>query len=129
MSDDLLPFEAGAQAGVDRRPNRGLLPSPSVLTNAGQIDRRNEANHAVAIREIYREVERAHYEVAKELAHDFDLIDADARRLTEQKFRLQRAAKESQILGADDPELSAKFRVLDDEMFVRYREMGLGGGR
>lgn len=127
MNNDLIPFAHEDPGHPDRAPNRGSYPQPAWITQAGQVDRRNEATHVVAVRQLMREAELARIEVAKQLSHDLDQIEADARKVTEQKFRLQRAQKESQILAGDDPELRAKFAVLDDDLFARYRQMGMGG--
>ena len=129
MSDDLIPFAAGGGNLPDRNRSRGPYNSPHWLTEAGQIDRRKEHEHVVAVRQAVRDVEMVRLQVAQALARDFAELDAHARRLTEQKFHLHRAHKESEILGADDAELRAKFAVLDDDQFARFRQMGLGGSR
>lgn len=127
MSDDLMPFGKEGPRLPERDRSRGPYVSPHWLTPAGQLDRRNEAEHVVAVRQAVRDVELARIEVAKRLTADLDVMDADARRVTEQKFHLHRAQKESQILGGEDLELRAKFGVLDDDLFARYRQMGMGG--
>lgn len=126
MPSDLTPFSGNGSDFPDQTPQRGPYNSPHWLTPAGQQDRKLESEHVVAVRQVMREVERNRLETAKNLAADLDQIESDARRTTEQKFALQRAQKESQILGGDDPELRAKFGVLDDDLFTRYRQMGLG---
>ena len=127
MTDDLMPFSQGGNQLSERDRNRGPNASPHWLTQAGQLDRRNEDTHVVAIRQAVRDVELARVEVAKKLAVETAVMDADARKVTEQKFHLHRAQKESQILGSDDPELRAKFAVLDDDLFARYRQIGMEG--
>ncbi len=51
--------------------------------------------------------------------------EAQARRLSELKWHLLRAKRESQLV-ADDMELSAKFAELDDDYFRGRRARGLG---
>lgn len=126
MSDELLPSTPSSPSTHDGRRDRGPYPSPPWGTREGNIDRRNEARHAVAVRQATRDVELARIEVAKRLAFSLDVMEADARTLTEQKYHLHRAQKESQVLGGDDPELRAKFAVLDDDLFARYRQLGNG---
>ena len=127
MPDELSPFDPGGRPVLHSDRNRGPYASPHFLTQAGQADRRNEDAHVVSIRQAVRDVELARVEVAKKLAIDQAEMDADARRVTEQKFHLHRAQKESQILGGEDPELRAKFAILDDTLFMLYRQRGLGG--
>lgn len=127
MSDELLPFASGGAATPVGRTDRGPYSAPHWLTPEGSIDRRNEARHAVAVRQATRDVEIARVEVAKKLASTLDVLEAEARTLTEQKYHLHRAQKESQILGGDDPELRAKFAVLDDDLFGKWRQRGVGG--
>lgn len=126
MSDSVIPFAQGGPAMPDSPRNRGPYASPHWLTQAGQLDRRSEEQHVVAVRQAMRDVELARIEVAKELAHDLDRMEADGRKVTEQKYLLHRAKKESEVLGGDDPELRAKFAVLDDDLFARYRQLGMG---
>lgn len=127
MADDLMPFSQGGSQLSERDRNRGPYASPHWLTQAGQLDRRNEDAHVVAVRQAVRDVELARVEVAKKLAVELAVMDADGRRVTEQKYQLHRARKESEVLGGDDLELRAKFAVLDDDLFARYRQMGMGG--
>lgn len=123
MSDDLMPF-GGATAPAE--PNRGAYQAPHRLTQAGQLDRRNEDHHVVVMRQSMREVEQNHMEVAKKLANSLDEMDADDRRLTFAKLNLDRQRRLSQALGGD-PELDAKFGMLDDDAFRKTRARLMGG--
>jgi hypothetical protein len=51
-------------------------------------------------------------------------LEARSRFLTEAKFGIERANKESQILAGDDPVLKAKFAILDDDLFAAVRLEG-----
>ncbi len=127
MTKDLMLSDGADPSDVDRRSSRaGYAPLPW-LSQPGQVDRRNEASHAVTMREMHREYERERFEIARRLALDLDEIDADSRLRTEMKFRLHRAKKESDILG-EDAELRAKFGVLDDDQFVKFRAKAQGAG-
>lgn len=46
---------------------------------------------------------------------------ADARRLSEAKYQLHRAHLESRVLAGDDPELAAKYALVDDDAFQALR--------
>ena len=52
-------------------------------------------------------------------------VRARAQVLTEIKFAIDRARKESLILANDDPELAAKFAILDDDFFGANRLDGI----
>lgn len=88
------------------------------------VDRRNAARHVLAVREMQRQaVEGAAVEAGAAFVQAA-AIEARRRVLTETKFQLHRARKESQILAADDLELAAKFAQLDDDFFTSIRLLG-----
>ena len=107
-----LPGQAGA---VDR------YAQPGWLTPAGQQDRKAEVDHVLRVRVIGRQAsETAALEARaafEELAHQ----EAMGRVVTEAKYKLHRAKTESQVLGGEDPELEAKFAILDDTLFQGVR--------
>lgn len=125
MTGDIEPFNTGREPDSLPAPRPDRYTAPPRLTHAGQFDRRNEDQHVVAVRELVREVERARLEVARRLACELNEMEAETRSLTEQKFHLHRAQKESQVLASDDPELRAKFAVLDDDLFGSFRRRRL----
>lgn len=97
------------------------FPQPTWLSEAGQLDRRNEGKHLVAMRQIGRDIERRVAETYAEVTNELMQLDGEARLLTETKFRLERAQKESAVLAGEDPELRSKFAVLDDDFFQHRR--------
>jgi hypothetical protein len=97
--------------------------SPSVLTSAGQIDRREQAVHQLNLNHVERATAEAvaqeHRAMIEELAH----WEREASVLREKKFHLHRAHKESRIL-ADDALEAAEFALLDDDLFLKMRTHG-----
>ena len=88
------------------------------------VDRRNAARHVLAVRDLQRQaVEGAAIQAGSAFV-EAATIEARRRVLTETKFQLHRARKESQILAGDDPELAAKFALLDDDFFTSVRLLG-----
>jgi hypothetical protein len=73
------------------------------------------------MRQYRRDAEAAIAEQGKQLVDRVARMEAHARATTEVKFKLQRARKESLILADEDPELKAKFGILDDELFQLLR--------
>ncbi len=96
-------------------------PQPAWYTPPGQLDRRNEGNHIVHMRQVRRDIEAGVAEEGKKLLINLARFERLGRQNTEAKFRLHRAEKETQLLGEDNIELLAKFRVLDDELLRRLR--------
>ncbi|SDN38663.1 hypothetical protein [Geodermatophilus sp. DSM 45219] len=90
-----------------------------------QLDRQRQSHHILTLRRL----ERSAIELAAEkaVAAYVQLADAHSRRqvLSEAKWELYRAHKESQIIAGDDAELKAKFTVLDDDYFMRVRLAGM----
>lgn len=111
--------------GPDRPFHNENLPEryqqPGFLSEAGQMDRRREGRHVVRVRDLQREAVEGAAEQARTAF--VKIAEAEARRrvLTELKFNVHRAQKESQLLAGEDPELQAKFAVLDDDFFQAER--------
>lgn len=115
---------AQARQAVEQR-----FPQPPWLTAAGQEDRRAEQSHALAMREVARQMERHAAMAYAQLAEDLVEMEVDSRKLSESKWSITRAQKESEVLGNGDAELSAKFSILDDDFFQRRRAQLLDGLR
>ncbi len=97
---------------------------PALTRHDVRVDRRAEARHILTVREVQRRaIEGAAVEAGQAFV-DAAAVEAQRRVLTESKFQLQRARKESQILAGDDPELAAKFALLDDDFFTFVRLTG-----
>jgi hypothetical protein len=106
------------------RPND--LDRPPVMSRYDvRIDQRHQSRHILAIRDKQRQAIEGAADEARDAYVDIAAIEAHRRKLTEAKFQVQRARRESQILAGDDPELAAKFAVLDDEYFAFVRLVGL----
>lgn len=88
------------------------------------VDRRNAARHVLAVRELQRQAVEGAAVQAGNAFVEAAAIEARRRVLTEAKFQLHRARKESQILAGDDLELAAKFAQLDDDFFTSVRLLG-----
>lgn len=129
MTDHPTPFIGGMPAR-DTRLDR-QAPQPSIFTPAGLTDRRAEAEHALAIRAEVRRVELARVRIAADHAIHVAELEAADMRDTEAKLLLDRQQRLSRALAGDDPELRAKFAVLDDDRFqqLRSRELGRTIGR
>jgi hypothetical protein len=103
----------------------GLGPVPIFTRRDARADRCSESHHLLAIRQLQRQaIEGAAVEVRNAYV-DAAAIEARRRVLTEAKFQLHRARKESQILAGDDLELAAKFAQLDDDYFTVVRQVGM----
>ena len=94
---------------------------PPALSRAGQIDRRHEGQHAVAIRDLEREARERVAMAAVEATGDIAWIRGRARVVSDAKFAIDRAGKESDLLAQDDPVKQAKYAILDDEFFNEAR--------
>lgn len=89
---------------------------PSLMTAAGQLDRRHEADHIVRTRDAQRSALEGGAEQARAAYVKVARQEAMGRVTTEAKFKLHRAHKESAILAEDDPVLQAQFAALDDTL-------------
>jgi hypothetical protein len=116
MSNELMLALSGE---VER--NERYRESPSVFTHAGQMDRRHEGEHVVAIRDEERRARELGVTAATEAVGDIAWIEARARVNTEAKFALSRASKESIVIADKHPELQAEFSILDAEFFQQTR--------
>jgi hypothetical protein len=116
MSNELMLALSG-----EVEHNERYRQAPPVLTKAGQMDRRHEAEHVVAIRDEERRARELVVAAATEAVGDIAWIEARARVNTEAKFALSRAKKESRVIADDDPELVAEFGILDAEFFQQTR--------
>jgi hypothetical protein len=90
-----------------------------------RFDKDRESRHILTLREIHRQAVQGAALKDRDAYIDGATIEADRRKLTEAKFQLQRAHMESQILAGEDPELKAKFALLDDDYFQSVRLGGL----
>jgi hypothetical protein len=95
--------------------------APPVLTRVGQLDRRHESEHALAIRDFERYAREGVAIAAVEAIRDVAWIQARGRVISETKFAIDRAQKESDIIAQGDPVKQAKFAILDDEFFNHAR--------
>jgi hypothetical protein len=111
----------GSKVPTLREALEDRFPQPSFLTEAGARDRRNEAKHVVAMRQIGRGIELQTAETYAVLTARLMKSDAEAQLLSEAKFRIERAKRESAIIAGEDPELKAKFALLDDDYFQARR--------
>ena len=103
----------------------GLASVPVFTRRDARIDRCNESHHLLAIRELQRQAIEGAAVEARNAYVDAAAMEARRRVLTESKFQLHRARKESQILAGDDLELAAKFAQLDDDYFTVVRQVGM----
>ena len=104
---------------VDR--NDRYSTPPALLTSAGQRDRRHEADHVVAVRDEERKARERVVLAASEAVGDIAWLEARAKVNTEAKYALHRAHRESMVIADGDPELQAKFGMLDDDYFADTR--------
>jgi hypothetical protein len=99
--------------------------TPSLTRHDRRLDQRAESRHILTVRGVQRRaIEAAAVKTGQTFA-DAAAIEAQRRVLSEAKFQLQRAQKESQILAGDDLELAAKFAQLDDDYFSFVRRTGM----
>lgn len=95
--------------------------APPWTTQAGQVDRRHENQHALAVRDAERRARELVAAAAVETVGDIAWIQGRARVNSEAKFAVDRAQKESEIIAQSDPIKQAKFAILDDEFFAQTR--------
>ena len=96
-------------------------PQPSWFTNAGQLDRRQQAEHSERVRQLVRDTEYAIAQRHAEYAEASQVIELWKRLNLDAKFALSTARKAGLVLDNDDMELKAKFGLLDDDLFNRIR--------
>jgi hypothetical protein len=100
----------------------GSMQSPERLSwSASQLDRRKQNQHVVRMQDLRRSTELAVAEEGAKLVQQLARFERYGRANTEAKFKLERAKKESLILQGEDPELRAKFALLDDDLLQRLR--------
>lgn len=116
MGNELMLALSGE---VDR--NDRYSSPPPLLTAAGQLDRRHEAQHVVAIRDEERKARERIAVAAGEAIADIAWIEARGKVNAEAKYALHRAKRESTIIADGDPELQAKFALLDDDYYGETR--------
>jgi len=97
--------------------------APPATTRAGARDRRHERNHALAIRDIERNGREEVAGSALFAVRTIARMEALARVNTEAKYIIERGAKETQIIGADNPVVQTKCEILDDDNFNAIRPM------
>lgn len=118
MGNELMLALSGE---VDR--NSRYSSPPPALTQAGQLDRRHEAKHVVAIRNEERKAREKMAAAAGEAIADIAWIEARGKVNTEAKYALHRARRESMIIADGDSELQAKFALLDDDYYAETRSV------
>jgi hypothetical protein len=91
---------------------------------ASQVARSRQRGHVLTMRQIRRDAEEAIAREGEALIGQLAELERDARAVTETKFRLERARKESLIIAGEDPDLQSKFLLLDDD-FVQRRRLKL----
>jgi hypothetical protein len=101
----------------------GLEYVPVLTSHDVRVDRRNESRFILAIRQLQREALVGAAVEARDAFIKNAAMDAHRGTVTEAKFVLHRARKESQILAADDLELAAKYAQLDDDLYHYARMM------
>jgi hypothetical protein len=97
--------------------------APSNVTQAGQVDRRHEREHVLAIRDAERGLRERLAMAAAEAAADVAWIQGRAQVNIEAKFAIDRAEKLSAVVAGDNPVSQAKFAILDDEFFAQTRNI------
>lgn len=108
-----------ALSGEVERNERYQAPAP--LSRAGRRDRRHEEEHALAIRDAERAAREAMAAAAVETVEDVVWIQGRARAISELKFAIDRAQKESEVLAQGDPIKQAKYGIIDDDFFAAMR--------
>lgn len=94
---------------------------PPGFTKAGQVERRHERKHVLAIRDVERCAREFVAASARDAVADIAWLQARAQVKTQAKFLLEQADKESRIIAGDDPLLKGKFDIIDDEFFMTTR--------
>lgn len=95
--------------------------TPPAVSRQGQLERKHERRHVVAIRDYERDARERVALAAVEAAGDIAWIQGRARVNTEAKYAIDRAQRESELLAQGDPTKQAKFAILDDEFFADTR--------
>lgn len=116
MANEMLP----ALSGEVERTGR-YHKAPSLFSQAGQLDRKHEGQHVVAIRDADRRARELVAGAAVESVGDIAWMEGRAKVNAEAKYALHRAQRESQIIADGDPVLEAKFALLDDDNFQEIR--------
>jgi hypothetical protein len=98
---------------------------PIMTRRDARIDQHRKSRHVLTIRDLQRQALEGAAVEARNAYVDGALMEARRRVLTEAKFQLERARKESQILAGDDLELAAKFAQLDDDYYRFVRLLGM----
>lgn len=102
--------------------NRRYRSAPPLLSEEGWLDRKREREHVLAIRDADRDVRKVVTEEAAFAAGDMAHIQGRSRVLIEAKLELEKQQKASMAIAGDNPELSAKFRIMDDDFYNDTRE-------
>jgi hypothetical protein len=121
MSDHMgrLPALPGDNSPAHSSTDR----SPSIWTSAGQIDRREQAEHQLILNRYERKGMEAVAEQRQALIEELAYWEREAALLHNKKMDLHRAHKESRII-ADDAVEAAEFALLDDDYFFKMRNHG-----
>ena len=106
---------------IEKFVGTSMLPTERLSWTAGQLDRRNQNQHVVQMRDLRRATELAVAEEGAKLVQQLARFERYGRATTEAKFKLERAKKESLILQGEDSEMRAKFALLDDDLLQRIR--------
>jgi hypothetical protein len=94
---------------------------PPARTRLGLADRRREGRHVLTMRDLERKTQEGIATEASQALVALARQERLSRELDEAKFKIERAHRTSQIIAAGDPEMAAKFAVLDDGLFRQIR--------
>lgn len=122
MTKDLTPF-TGSGSPVKFEPDRGVYAQGHFLTREGQEDRRREAEHQLNSRSVYRAVEMTRLTEGARIAMSTAEIEAALKITTEKKYALNRAERESIVLGETES-LRRTMAELDRDLFEEIRRIG-----
>lgn len=95
--------------------------TPPAVSREGQLERKHERKHVVAMRDYERDARERVAVAAVETAGDVAWIQGRALVNTEAKYAIDRAQRESELLAQGDPVKQAKYAILDDEFFADTR--------
>jgi hypothetical protein len=98
---------------------------PAVTRRDARLDRERESWHIIQMQQLRREADEVAAEKVAEVYVAGQFIKARRVFNTEAKYELLRARKESQILAGEDPELAAKYALMDDDLYHTVRAVGM----
>jgi hypothetical protein len=118
MANDLtrwMKTEQGEGHQLDR------YAPPPTRSRWSVADRRRELRHVLQVRTIERRTQEGIATEASQTLIDLAHQERLSRELDEAKFKIERAHRLSVAVAGDDPELRAKFDILDGEFFQHLR--------